>query len=482
MIYRLLIVAMLLCCGVNTRLQAQPVAVVKDTTKRTLVNGLKHYQFTVKAGQTLFSIAKAYGVTVDDITNANPEVKTAGIKTGQSIVIPAKSGGPATPTSLPSNVKVYEIAPAAAPDTATLKLLKERCKNPEKKEVYRVAMFLPIYAKENNFDIKYTVGPEFYEGVLMGIEDYKNAGIKLQVSVFDTENDTINIKDILSKTDLKRFDLVIGPLFASAFQLVASQAKADSVVCVSPFSQVSKIITNLPNVHKITPSALTIIDQSAQFIAKKYGRQNVVFVTNNIKKDAGTMALYRQRLEAAFGKYNYTFKEFNFKGTVPEDMLNPMAQNFFVFPSSDQAQVGLFTDVLYKRSNLFSIKVWGLNQWQNYDNLSLEKLTRLNLHFARTNFADLSVKEAAAVNTRCRDKYKNDASEYFFQGYDIMQFYIAQIEKYGTAFGQCVLCQDESKGLQTDIKLGVPGAGHGLENTAIKIMQYKDNDIIVEND
>ncbi len=480
MVLRLLLLVSICCLAIIARAQVQPIVVVKDTAKTIVVEGIKYYTFTPKAQQTLYSIAKAYNVTVDDINAANPTVKESGLKIGQAIKIPAGKSAvlPTAKTEAGDNTPS-----SSAPDSLELKQLMEKCRNATKKEVYNVAFFLPIYAKENNFNDKYTVGGEFYEGALMGIEDFKGATIKLQVQVFDTENDTIEIKEILKKTDLKKYDLIVGPLFASAFQIVANQAKADSVVCVSPFSQIFKVVGGFPNVHKITPSATTIVDQSAQYIAKRHGRQNVIFVTNANKKDAGSMALYRAKLDLAFGKLGYTFKELTFKvgSKIPEDLLSTSGENFLVFPCSDQALVGTFVDQLHDLSYKYILRIWGLNQWQNYDNLAFDKLNRLNLHFARTGYADTENKAVEVVNRRCREKYKTDASEYFLQGYDIITYYIAMLQKYGTGVNKCVLCEPKYKGLQTDFKMGLSNAANGLENTAIQIMQYKNNGIIVVN-
>lgn len=43
---------------------------------------------TVQAGETLYSLAKSYGTTVDAILNANPGVRESGLKAGQSLLIP----------------------------------------------------------------------------------------------------------------------------------------------------------------------------------------------------------------------------------------------------------------------------------------------------------------------------------------------------------------------------------------------------------
>lgn len=67
----------------------EPVTVEKSTQKVTIGNKT-YYVHTVKKGETLFSISKAYGLTNKEITDENPET-TFGIQTGQSIKIPEKN-------------------------------------------------------------------------------------------------------------------------------------------------------------------------------------------------------------------------------------------------------------------------------------------------------------------------------------------------------------------------------------------------------
>ena len=55
-----------------------PVTVSKEKVKSS--DGKVYYSHVVQERQTLFSISRAYGVTVDDIYAANPEVKKNGLK------------------------------------------------------------------------------------------------------------------------------------------------------------------------------------------------------------------------------------------------------------------------------------------------------------------------------------------------------------------------------------------------------------------
>ena len=62
---------------------------VDDETKIEKIDGVKYYMHTVEAGQTVYSIAKAYDVKPKDVIFENPEV-IDGISLNQVLKIPVK--------------------------------------------------------------------------------------------------------------------------------------------------------------------------------------------------------------------------------------------------------------------------------------------------------------------------------------------------------------------------------------------------------
>lgn len=54
-------------------------------------------KYTIKSGDTLFSIAQSHGISVEAIEAANPGIKPSALKVGQVINIPAGHSGPIKP-------------------------------------------------------------------------------------------------------------------------------------------------------------------------------------------------------------------------------------------------------------------------------------------------------------------------------------------------------------------------------------------------
>ena len=60
---------------------------IKKSEEKILIKGEKYFIHNIAKGQTLYSIAKAYGVSQKDIALKNPGVFSE-LKTGQSLLIP----------------------------------------------------------------------------------------------------------------------------------------------------------------------------------------------------------------------------------------------------------------------------------------------------------------------------------------------------------------------------------------------------------
>ena len=87
-----MILAVILLSSVQNSVSAQeyistPVTISKEKVR---VNGKVCYSHVVREKQTLYSIAKAYEVSVDDIYSLNPSLKEEGLKKNSIILIPAE--------------------------------------------------------------------------------------------------------------------------------------------------------------------------------------------------------------------------------------------------------------------------------------------------------------------------------------------------------------------------------------------------------
>lgn len=115
--------------------KATPVTVSKDRVRQ---NGRLYYSHVVLEKQTLFSISKAYGVTLQDIYDSNPtlNLETEGLKTYQILLIPAvEPKAQEEPAPSPQTETKSQTQSQANPISAALDKLKSTIKT--KQEDYQ---------------------------------------------------------------------------------------------------------------------------------------------------------------------------------------------------------------------------------------------------------------------------------------------------------------------------------------------------------
>jgi len=80
------------------------------STKKVVIDGKSFYLHTVKPGETLYAISKAYNILQRDIVFNNPEALDGTINAGQELKIPVKSEDTPTAGLLQSALFIYHIA------------------------------------------------------------------------------------------------------------------------------------------------------------------------------------------------------------------------------------------------------------------------------------------------------------------------------------------------------------------------------------
>lgn len=131
------ILAVILLSSVQNSVSAQeyistPVTISKEKVR---VNGKVCYSHVVRDKQTLYSIAKAYEVSVDDIYSLNPSLKEEGLKKNSIILIPAEAA-PAKQEVPVQETPIQEpvIKEEPAQETAAQEVTDKEVPAKEKKE------------------------------------------------------------------------------------------------------------------------------------------------------------------------------------------------------------------------------------------------------------------------------------------------------------------------------------------------------------
>jgi len=447
------------------------------------VDGKEYYIHTVRRGQTLYMISKAYGVEVNDLIRENPQVKE-GIKADQQIRIPVP-GSEKKPAPQPKQV-VTETKPVKKDTAAMAELLPCGKDSSTKKAVYKVALMLPLFLGEvdkikvENPDPKELESVKsfqflpFYEGFLIALDSLKKSGIRVKLYVYDVDKDTAKTKQILRKPEMRSMDLIVGLLYTRNFQLVADFAKKNKINLVNPVSERSELVNGNPYVFKVQPSKKGRLAAVAACLAKSYDTCQIIIIRNGqypdrdapdqVKKECtnlGLPASIVEGQEAAIAK------------------LSKSKSNCLVVFSDNAAYVFDLTRRFFELRNQYSLTVVGLPDWSALEGLESEYLVALKTNVVASSFIDYHNPLVKGFVRKYQAEYQCDPELLAFQGYDVATCFLTALHRYGKNIQRC-LGEMQVNLLESRFDFRQE-KGNGFENRHWPVYRYENYRLVKVN-
>lgn len=474
---------------------------------------------TVEAGETKYSIAKKYGMTVQLLEELNPEVKDnlpLGFKLKldkNSVVakeIPSKNGngvqeyitytvqpketfyslGKKTGLSQEQIIALNPEAKDGLKDGMELKLpagtnveisdepvvlvkgsLTKTLKKNTPKEM---ALLLPFNLASIESDSTRTQNErlrsdkflnmtlDFYAGALMAIDSAKALGLPLKVRILDSK-ETKNTSAIETlKGSLANMDAVVGPFFQGNVERTAQVLKG--VPVISPLSkETGKPFANL---YQSIPSADMAKMAMLDYLKEKNG--NVVAVVDPKKGSS-----------KQFISTNYPGAKFT-DGTVTADLIRPLLEtgkmNYVILETESVGMIGSTTKALTALQEQYQIQLVVLEKTDvlDHDEISLQRLTALKMLYPSiTNDSE----SAESVLFAKVFKEKNGAFPSLFatRGFDVTFDVILRLFQ-EESFAETTTSKASE---QVENKFAYKSVNGGNYNTGVYILYY-DTDLSVK--
>lgn len=453
----------------------------------------------VQAKETLYSLAKQYGVTMNDIIDANGGLKE-GLQVGKELIIPKRGA---------TNKRIDTPQPVSGgngnKETGSVfreNYLDESPVNPGFSgfipsaegflNEYKIAILLPFMVEEqaekeslgNN-----QVALDFYQGALVAIDSLRKMGMNLKVLVYDTKKDPERVKTLLNSPALRDVNLFIGPMYRSVLLPVIEHAESFNSHVVCPVPQSNKVLFNHPNVSKVQTSEIAQAALLGKYMATKHPNDNIIVFSK------GTKDQMESRLEQSFkGSYfkylpggsifgNDTLKTIITNGYDFPDIskhLDGTRTNLIFTPSSDPVMAAGLLTYLKGFSSSYNIRVFGLEKWLSMDKIDSKNKNDLKLTVCSGQFVDYDNVNTKQFIKKYRSSYSTDPSTYGYLGFDISYYYLKGLMENGLIF------LSEFKGSEFDptstkfTLIRLAGTS-GFENKAAFILGHNNYKIEVLN-
>ena len=306
-------------------------------------------------------------------------------------------------------------------------------------------------------------------GAQLAIDSLENLGLNAKFYVYDTQNDSNLIKDILKKPEFASIDMIIGPLFPDKMNIVAKWCKENKVKLICPVASNSEILKANPYVYAAIPSDATLMEGAAKYVMNRNQKDQIVLVKPVNEKD---LILY-DRFRTAFLTTKFDgVRQKLIEATLSDfkTYLKKGLNTTLIIPSTDETTSTKFMNTLIASatSQVGTITVFGTKEWLVFEDMNSTYKNKFNFHFSSPNDFNYNYQATKELSKKYRKTYNADMTKMAVQGFDVLHFFCS---KY-------LLNQNPTVGIMSNFNMIQKGLGNGFENSNSFILSQQDFEII----
>ncbi|MFD1293397.1 LysM peptidoglycan-binding domain-containing protein [Lutibacter holmesii] len=447
----------------------------KNYGKTTTVVKTEGDFYKVKPQETLYGISKKHGITVEELTVANPALKD-GLKIGMELTIPKPSVTQAKDTvnyvlhkvikddTVFSIKKQYEVTDEdllqlnpSLKDGLKLGMLlkikpvviKEESDNTteEMTEIptdslvvfqenlnlskkLKVALILPYQLSKLNDSIALksfdksnsllNIATDFHLGAQMAIDSLKEKGLDIDVSYFDSEKSNQKIQSLLNNNqNFNTTDLIVGPLFLKSAHLVSKKTNA---YVLAPFQSKKQDELNAPNFIKSGPNSIAHQNKLLAHMEATYKGENIL-VINDGKEETQTQLWQMVNKIKTFDSIQTVTVIKPEKGYINRDKfltkLDSLSNNWVVLISDENVTTSTTVNNLKGFAERIQINLFALNKGKNFKNIDNSFLGKLKFTYPTAEFLNTEKPEITQFYNSFKQKNAAFPSKYAIRGFEV---------------------------------------------------------------
>ena len=385
----------------------------------------------VQPKETLFSICKQYNVDSKEVVKLNPGAETK-ISVDSELKIPVTNSKTTQKTHLTETVEVSpapiesEVKPVEKP------VVKEHF---TEKKTIKIAFLLPFMLEQAKKEAVLERFQNFYAGSLMAIQEAKERGISFEIYSYDTDKTEEKINDLLEKDDLKTMDLIIGPAFSNQVPLIGHFARENKVNTLIPFSSKVPDIENNPYLFQFNPGFDTEIKYLFEQLNGNLKNVHVVFaeIQGISPMDEGNIRASTIKSQLLKEHKSIGIVELNSPDNAGFNLqLKAGEKNLIIFNTDKFSNVSPYLNTLNQLPAESNVILYEQYSWRN----QLEK--KPECLYISPFLSSLNEAALDEYNSRFDlffgKDLSNDTPRYDMLGYDLTNYFIAYIHKYGTKY------------------------------------------------
>ncbi len=420
-------------------------------------------EYRIISGDNYYQLEKRFGTSKEQLEQLNPALKD-GFKSGLIIKIPIKEANASNESNAEN--KKAEDGSVAAPNISYS----------SQDKTFQIGIFLPFCQNLNDSAkiVQRTASfLEFYSGVLLATEKITEAGMKVKLYTYDTYQDSKVVDRLVKKPEFLSLDLIIGPVYPENQKTIAELSAKNHIPMISPLSSDSRFVSTTPGYYQINPGKKLRLTGTADYIADKFAGQNIVVLNHGANYGDEKLIIDRLHQKLGTGKLRQ-YNVWDGGTTGLETLLRTNVENIFVLTEGNEANVSVAMTRLNTISKSNKITVIGLQEYTKMQSIDIEHLHNIRLHYLAPYFIDYGNTKVNSFIEKYRAAYNSEPTQYSFQGYDIALHFMASLAMSGKSFPDTNVSPGVDL-LQADYNFQKPSELGGYMNRTLYIIEYTDN-------
>lgn len=433
----------------------------------------------VKRKETIYSVSRKYGITEKELMEANPELKE-GMKKGKLLCIPypkPKTG----PVVYPVKKGEYNRPPS------NRDLFRENQDATQSIPTVKAALILPFLTQEERRSDAVRM-IEYYEGFLMAVDSLKREGTSIDLYVYDSGGENASLSSILAKEELKKVDVIFGPLYRQHIRPLADFAAENDIRLVVPILKDDEVFKN-SHIYQVNITQSYLYSEVYDHFSRQFPNANVIILDMHIDdKDKGE---FIQGLKVELERTRTPMQVINGATLSPETLkgvLRDDKKNIFI-PTSGNAivlnKIVPQLKLLVRENPTSNITLFGYPEWQTSLNDNLEDFFELDTYFYSSFYTSNLLPAAKSFSNAYRKWYSKEMiysyPKYGMLGFDTGLFFLTGLKKYGTGLEQKLSSMNMTP-VQTGFKFERVNNWGGFVNKKVFFIHFTKNFELVKLD
>ena len=431
--------------------------------------------YQVGKKETLFSIARQFHVTEEDLRRANPQIDGDNIKKGEYLCIPyttmERYEMQLESEAYAAKQREREVAEARAAQEAA-----EAARKAKQLKTIKVAVILPFSLDSNKKSKEAVKMYDFYEGFLLAVDEMKRKDVSVDVYAYEEPSLLSNGMDaLLASPMLSHMNLIVGPMRLENITAIANFAAKHNIPLAVPFSTKASLTASAPVCYQINTTASRFYKEICQQFIERHKQHNILILSTG---DRGEKSDYLSSWKLSLDENGINYKTIGLDDLTKWSELTSPGQRTVIIPVSNlqntfEKMIGKLEQ--NKEIDTSAIELFGFPEWQTFSDKNKGYMSKYHASFFCTFYTDPYSSQVQDFNRLFHNWFKRDQMatypQYGLLGYDTGKFFLTGLHEYGLTFPENA-CSMRVTALQNPMQFEQLSNGNGYINTYFRIVSY----------